>query len=266
MSRENSFSQIPITIISLKNTLRKKSIIRACEELKLNYVFFDAIDGGNLSEDEINKVYDEKSALAYKKMPLTRGEIGCALSHLAVYKKILKERVKAMLILEDDAILGEYVKQGMQTICYLPKDWDILFLGYSIYPRNFHRYASYIFPIKTLPFNFKIAKPIIGLGGAYAYIINQKAAKKILDMAKPLGRPLDNYTGDFKALNLYMTIPKLITVNLYDSSHLKVDRDKLAKIYNYSFTSIKTRIKHSMFVYMLRKIYYILKEHKQLKK
>ncbi len=262
MSRHTSFSQIPITIISLKNTWRKKLIVKACEKLKLDYVFFDAIDGEALSEDEINKVYNEKNTLSYKKMPLTRGEIGCALSHLGVYKKMLKERIKTMLILEDDTILGEYVKQGMQTVHYLPKNWDILFLGYSIYLKKNH-YARYIFPIKKLPFNFKIAKPIVTLGGAYAYVINQKAAKKILNMIKPLSRPLDDYTGDFKALNLYMTIPELIKVNYDAPSHLAADRSRLAKIYNYNPVSIKIGIRHSAFFYMLRKIYYVFKERKQ---
>ena len=195
---------IPITVVSLaKDEERRKHIAQECKALGLNYKLFDAIDGSTLTQTEIDKVYTEKDAISAIGRGLSRGEIGCALSHLGVYKKMLSENIKTMIILEDDARLSPEFKEALQITYYLPKDWEILLLGYSLY----RRHVWYKLPIKVPNLKWRIAKAIRLCCGTHAYIIRQNAAKKILAQAKKLYKPIDHYTGDFITINLFLIMP-----------------------------------------------------------
>ena len=205
-------TQIPITIISMvKDEKRRKRITQECKALGLNYKLFDAIDGSTLTQTEIDKVYTEKDAISAIGRGLSLGEIGCALSHLSVYKKMLSENIKTMIILEDDARLSPEFKEALQIIYYLPKDWEILLLGYMFSDNRYAKHAWYKLPIKIPNLKCYIAKAIMLYYCTHAYIIGQHAAKKILAQAKKLSKPIDHYTGDFITINLFLTMPCVVS-------------------------------------------------------
>ncbi|MFQ0996406.1 glycosyltransferase family 25 protein [Gilliamella sp. CG25] len=59
-----------------------------CKKLKMDFEILTAIDGRELDENFIRaNVYD------YKNCFLTNGEIGCAVSHIGVYREIIKTEV-----------------------------------------------------------------------------------------------------------------------------------------------------------------------------
>jgi GR25 family glycosyltransferase involved in LPS biosynthesis len=90
---------------------------------------------------------------------LSSGSIGCALSHLTVYDKIIEEMSDDdyVLILEDDIyVKPDFNKQLNEYINKIPK-FDILFLGYHAY-NNSVQYDIYGVPDK--------------LWGLFSYIIN----------------------------------------------------------------------------------------------
>jgi len=64
---------------------------------------------------------------------LTRGAVGCYLSHLEIYKKIAESDKKYGLIFEDDVILhhnfGKLMLDGIHNINNIDPDWDIFLLG-----------------------------------------------------------------------------------------------------------------------------------------
>lgn len=68
-----------IFIISLKNSPRREFISKRLSDLKLDFEFFDAVYGKDLTEDQLEKIdfdfYPHKFAA---KKTLTLGEIGCA--------------------------------------------------------------------------------------------------------------------------------------------------------------------------------------------
>ncbi|MGK3144289.1 glycosyltransferase family 25 protein [Pantoea sp. C2G6] len=65
----------------------------------LQYEIFPAINGKALTKQEIAQ---HTQALIYGFWP---GETGCALSHIAIYRKRLDENIAQAFILEDDALL-----------------------------------------------------------------------------------------------------------------------------------------------------------------
>ena len=116
-----------IYVINLKKDNEKRQRITSMfQTLNItNYEIFDAVNGNELKHFEINKKwYDPWSHLH-----LTKGEVGCALSHYQLWQKIKKEKQMAM-ILEDDFIINN---EKLFLECANHEDenpnFDILYLG-----------------------------------------------------------------------------------------------------------------------------------------
>ncbi len=260
-------TKIPITIISLaKDEKRRRRIVQQCKTLGLNYKLFDAIDGNTLTQAELDKVYAEKNTISAIGRRLSRGEIGCALSHLSVYKQMLSENIKIMIILEDDAILSPKFKEALQIIDYLPKNWEILFLGYTCYGNHFW----YKLPIKIPKLKWRIAKVTDSCRRTHAYVIRQSTAKKILTRTKKLCQPIDYYTGNSKEINLFLIVPPCSEQSTegIENSNIQKGREEMcntANIPQQNHVSIICTplkyFKHTMAFFAIRKYCYILKEY-----
>ncbi|GIY68694.1 procollagen galactosyltransferase 1 [Caerostris extrusa] len=69
----------------------------------------------------------------YHKRPLTRGEIGCFLSHFHVWKDMLEHQHRTALVLEDDLRFEPYFKKKIQALLKEVQKigllWDLIYLG-----------------------------------------------------------------------------------------------------------------------------------------
>lgn len=100
---------------------------------------FDAIDGSKLdinsvplselAKAELNQL--ESTGFRTKHYQLTKGGIGCYLSHVKIWENILKHNYKYALIFEDDAKVPHNINEIInEELKYFPNDWDIILLGY----------------------------------------------------------------------------------------------------------------------------------------
>lgn len=129
-----------------------------------------------------------------KMVYLSNSEIGCCMSHLRVWKKILQDNINVALILEDDASnvipnLNEYLNYYFDL---LPKDWDIFLVG-------FHTYNSP--SIKITQDIYKVKRFIL----SHSYIINKRAIEKLMSLL-PINMPFDTYLSSLSEsgkLNIY---------------------------------------------------------------
>ncbi len=95
--------QWPIYIVSLvRATERRARCTATMERLGLAFEFFDAVEGAQLANGETAQVYDAERNTRLYKHPLTRPEIGCTLSHLALWQRIAAGESGGAFILEDD--------------------------------------------------------------------------------------------------------------------------------------------------------------------
>lgn len=79
-----------IVVISDKyNAERRENVCKEFGEYNLEFSFFDAIMANKMSKEEL-------ATKALKNTFLTPSEIGCALSHIGVYKKFLKSNQKSI--------------------------------------------------------------------------------------------------------------------------------------------------------------------------
>ena len=131
-----------IFIINLKICIEKKNkIIDIFTELenlfkiKINYSFFEAVDGSKLDYNNVNINsfwYDP-----YSHTHLTKGEVGCALSHINIWEMFVNDYENnlddvnyknCVMVLEDDFIINN--KDIFKDIINLRKvDFDFLYLG-----------------------------------------------------------------------------------------------------------------------------------------
>src|SRR5690348_4758531 len=93
-------------VINLERDVRRReSIIAQLESLGLEYEMLTAVLGSALDSSEVSRITDMQRARRYLGRALTGAEIGCALSHVHAYRRILDQNLPAALILEDDVVL-----------------------------------------------------------------------------------------------------------------------------------------------------------------
>jgi GR25 family glycosyltransferase involved in LPS biosynthesis len=160
-----------------------------------NVEIFSAVKGR--TKFYSNKVVDTWTGTTIlgenKTKTLTDGEVGCCMSHIGVWEKIIQDDIEVALILEDDAVkyLPGFDNIVQDLFQQLPDDWDIFLTGYWSYDKN---------DIKISEMIYKCEIFIL----AHAYFITKKACQKILESHLPLKLPLDNFLSSVsKELNIY---------------------------------------------------------------
>jgi len=179
-----------ILYINLKHrTDRNENVIEELNKLNLQEkaVRIDAVNGRELN---INKLPDnlitkkgKEDALNENQKVytyLTPGAIGCAISHKKTYEYIVNNRLKSALILEDDITIDEDFNNKLNGLLRnIPKDFDILFLGYH------STSDKYLKRVNTF-----YSKPT-KLYGLFGYIVTFEGAKKLLEIF-PITQQIDS--------------------------------------------------------------------------
>lgn len=182
-----------------REPIKRKYIIQECQKLKLNFELYNAIDGYKLTEN-----YIKENVFDYPECNLTKGEIGCALSHINVYKKIIEEDLPYALILEDDAILNIELPKFLSCFEKQKKE------GITLLTADFYYCENKKFNIDNFEV-FKVLKAVRATG----YIITNNTAKKLVKFLLPIRYEADMFKV-FKLcanINLYAVIPHLIETN-----------------------------------------------------
>lgn len=247
---------LPIFVINLpKDTDRAKHIRWQFSDSWLLYEFIPGFNGKtpNATEQKvIASRYNEEHAKKMNTNPFTRWEIGCALSHISLYEKIVREWIEKALILEDDAIFDsrlQYCLDNIDTIMK-QKNWEYLSLNYELMDTSvFYRHEKihlekdpkYIFPF----FPRMIAAILLSawerlqqknprirpvhffrpLYLAWAYIITLEWAKKLLSLSTPyISYPADrlpNQARVQKWLKFFAIAPLLVWQNKWFTSNIE---------------------------------------------
>ena len=178
-----------IFIINLKRNINKKNKIidiltdfEKWSKMKINYSFFEAVDGKNVDYNNININYFWYDPHSHKH--LTKGEVGCALSHINIWKmfvddyenNLYDENYKnCVMVLEDDFIINN--KDVFKDIINLQKvDFDFLYLGRKKMVDKKEEFSDLL--------ENQIKHTVVKSAFSYwaiAYVISYKGAKKLLE-------------------------------------------------------------------------------------
>lgn len=186
-------------VVSLASEMeRRQHIVAECARFDLTEKIIDAVDMRQATQDDIEKLSLKISHVKPKKQRyLSKGELGCALSHHLAYREIVAQKDEFALILEDDA----YFLSDPKPLCNASSlknidrqhPFDVLLIGYvKTLPSHLPYYYRRI-PLKIRAkihsgtHTFVCGTPWEQYAcGTVAYIISQAGAQKLLAAtAKP---------------------------------------------------------------------------------
>lgn len=253
---ENLYDKI--YVISLDCTPERYAYVKKqLDKLNLKHEKFSAVDGQSITVKDMrrnqtipwqqigppNGYYQgadlKISYHSYKdaeflyiidKCLLNCGELGCAMSHRAVWADVIKHKYKRVIVLEDDITILEkdFNKKLSKVMNNLPDDFDVFFLDIAIRQRK-HDKPSFFPPDFWLskfsntpsPYYAKIkfdAKNVVNkdITSTHAYVVTYNSAKRLLNKTKNLHVPIDISIMS-SGLKLYVSKIKLLTGSLTDS-------------------------------------------------
>jgi len=222
--------KLPIFIINLKASVeRREAMAELCAKYNLSVTFLEATDGRLLSQEDLDRVLGKGSVKNTLSRDLSLSELGCLLSHKAIYQKVVDNELGVCLILEDDIEFGEDLLHVLDDISMLPSDWELVLLGHHASESRISKTKGSLWGRKTLLNDAKLVRPSELAQGTYGYLINKRGASKLLAELELIAKPIDHYTGDSSYINLYAVIPPVIEVHedLSDNYHSMEDRKQL---------------------------------------
>lgn len=175
----------PIFIINLETSTDRRAVMeQAMNTLNLPHEFIAAVDGRDFDPDALPAYNGRRRRLCYGR-DLTPGEIGCILSHRSIYEKMVAENIPCAVILEDDALFTPEFPAVLRRLKTLETDWDMIrFLGREKCERKNRKIAPLIG-------QHMLARVTTPFGGAYAYMLTQHTAKKLLQFTQKNWMPID---------------------------------------------------------------------------
>lgn len=187
---------------------RWEKFITQKEAGKIPFERFSAVDGTKLdtSGNQIFRVFDVLNSDSV-------GVMGCALSHISLYIKLLEEPdCQHYVILEDDAELTDNFTEKLEHIKNtLPEGYGLCYLGHHMRVLN-DRFENRV-DIPVLERSDYTTSHSISLGGTTGYIISKLGAETLLNII--------NKAGCFEAIDrmqqncanlfpLYYSIPMIV--------------------------------------------------------
>lgn len=159
-------------VINLKRALCRKEHMQTLLEKYafLDIKFIPAVDGLLLTDNGVADSFDESQSYKRYGRKLNRGEIGCTLSHINCYKKLLEGSENYALIMEDDISI-------LRDISVIP---SLMQLVDNNNPTILLLSGDYWYTKDVSSQNGLNVVKVYDAVGAYAYIINKSAAELIL--------------------------------------------------------------------------------------
>lgn len=182
-----------IFVINLDSSKdRFNGISKKFKDLNLDFERVSAVNGKIIDENEIKRItypIDHKSKVLFPR-ELTRGEIGCFLSHKKCWEKLINSNEQWAAIIEDDVKISKYATLFLKDVSWIPKDVKICKL--SLLRDNIKCESE----SKELKVNdkFKLEIPLWPEPlGTQGYLISREVAQRAIALSNKIIAPVDNF-------------------------------------------------------------------------
>jgi GR25 family glycosyltransferase involved in LPS biosynthesis len=171
---------VEVNVINLKRrTDRLISFFQRNQKCEVPFKVFEGIDGKTLEPS--NKI---QSLFSTGDFHYRRGIIGCAMSHIELWRRFLIDpNVHYLVVLEDDVVLTHRFSSKLMQILgsKVANDFDVLFLHFNPYPpyRYNKLYLQYTpVEVEIWPKERSIKE---NMGSGAAYLLTKQGAKQLLE-------------------------------------------------------------------------------------
>ncbi len=190
----------PSYLINLTdNTVRLENSKRQFDEQKITFSRIDAINGWEMSDEQISQVYDAQAANKHYKYQMIKPEIGCYLSHIQAWQQIVDSGAPGGFVFEDDFISAAPLKPVLEALTQSEDKWDMAKLFSIKEHPKIMRWKS-LTPFHDLVVPFQIPTCLL------AYAIRSDAAKKLIETSIPFFRPVDEDLKYFWEKNISVSL------------------------------------------------------------
>lgn len=171
---------------------RRERMLRTLYEQEISCKVVAAVDGKALNTSDIDSM-GIKMLPGYKDpyhgRPLTKGELGCFLSHYNIWKEIVERGLQTSLVLEDDLRFEVFFKRRLQALLQEVTthklEWDLIYIG--------RKRMQVDHPEKSVPDVHNLVEADYSYW-TLGYMLSLQGAQKLL-MAEPLSKmlPVDEF-------------------------------------------------------------------------
>jgi len=166
-------------VINLKRRPdRLEQFFKRCPYTPETFEIISAFDGHNVHDE------NKKEKKLISKFPKDRqpGAIGCSISHLRIWKKMVNENIPIAMIFEDDAYFDPNFEQFMETLL-LPETAKIIFFG-GRFNQNFVVPESAMIKVneKIYKHNDRLWNNRLHERTTHGYIIRVELAKFLIEL------------------------------------------------------------------------------------
>jgi glycosyl transferase, family 25 len=177
-----------------RSTDRREHMVRELRKTGIDHEFVEGVEGRDLDLSDTSLVYPTWES----RSTFWPGAVGCLLSHLKVYKKVLESGAEGALVLEDDVILPMDMNALAEAVSAHMAGAEVVLLqhfscgsGERGKTYRLRRQGSI-----QLPFSRVLAFPtdMSDLGGAGAYLITREACNRMARAALPMRVPADEWS------------------------------------------------------------------------
>ena len=121
----------PIYVISLARAEKRRADITALlDAAGVVYEITEAVDYKNLNIDEHKHRIHEEVHIRNYQVGIAPGTIGCVMSHMNLWKRVVAEQTPYALILEDDAAWDNDFFEVVAGVINSEWDWDMVMLSH----------------------------------------------------------------------------------------------------------------------------------------
>jgi GR25 family glycosyltransferase involved in LPS biosynthesis len=191
-------------IMLARDEARRRHVRQVLAREGVEAEVFPAVDGRDLTPEGLAELRRRGDLAPGLETERSRGQIGCALSHIRLLELILARGYARTLVLEDDAELAPGFR-GELAACLqeTPAGFDLLYLFHS--PR----------PLPT-PLEVagrpRLRRPVYPLG-TVGYVVSRRGAEKVLGLIKPVYFTIDDMLAEHVQegrLEAYSVMPALV--------------------------------------------------------
>lgn len=197
---------------------RLKETSNRLEQLDIEFERMPAVDGSVLTDDEIQSWTYPLDHFATKvrfTRNITRGEVGCFLSHRKCWRRLVESDQLWAMCMEDDIVVSDLAAKYMKTDDWLPSSIDVCQLS-CLESCQKGRIGQKIIYIDDL---MRLVQPLYPMPlGTQCYLISKRAAKRALELSERLPAPVDNFLFSLwfdlaNEFQVWRTDPVLVTQN-----------------------------------------------------
>jgi glycosyl transferase family 25 len=221
MQTEEQTSRWPLFVISLQDARRRREkVVAACAPHAITPIILDAIDGRQGLPAALEGNVDRGRARQHVGRTLSDAELACALSHQAIYRRIVDEELPGAIILEDDAILSPGFFEFIAGRGYLAADFvQMDHMDTRVWYGRRRRWSD---DISLIPL---AANASLATG----YSLSARGARYMLHHTMPVGG-LADWPCDMTGLGGLVTWPRLVDHPPFETSDSAIEKARRALV------------------------------------